>query len=462
MPEPLPGRSRAMRMTVFAGGFLYLASLLTHREIYHWPLGATLRWIALALLLAPVLRRRSLSYWTFFAMLLGGELGVDARWAAVHLEVLASIFLRLISVAVAPLIFGTLTTGIAAHANLRKLGRVALKTLLYFEAITTLGLLIGMAAINLSLAGKGVASSSAAAATAAIPAHPSGGNLILNIFPENLGLAVAQNQILQIAVFSLLFGVAMALLPAPKRDPLLAVLESFTAAIFQYARIIMYLAPVAAGAAMAYSIGTTGLVTLTALAKLVATTYAALAFLAVCVMLPVLLAARIPAKAFLRAISEPAAIAFATSTSEAALPVALDAMERFGVPRWIVSFVIPTGYSFNMGGTSVYLAIAAIFAAQASGIHLSLAQQAIAFFTLMLTSKGVAGVPRAVLVILLGTLPSLHIPTAPILLMLGVDALMDMGRTAMNVIGNCLASAVIARWEGELAVLPTSAPNERA
>jgi proton glutamate symport protein len=239
------------------------------------------------------------------------------------------------------------------------------------------------------------------------------------------------------------------------------VLESFTAAVFQFTRIIMYLAPVAAGAAMAYSIASTGVVTLMALAKLVATYYAALAFLAVCVLLPVLLLARIPARAFLRAISEPAAIAFATTSSEAALPAALDSMEHFGVPRWIVSFVIPAGYSFNMDGASVYLAIGAIFAAQASGIHLSLAQQSIVLFTLMLTSKGVAGVPRAVLVVLLATLPSLHIPTAPILLILGVDALMDMGRSAMNVAGNCLASAVIARWDGELEFLPASPGSER-
>ncbi len=461
MPDPLPARSRAMRIALFAGAFLYLASLLMHRSIHHWPLGAVLRWIALALLLAPVLRRRSLSYWTFFAMLAGAELGADLRWAALHLQVLASIFLRLINVAVAPLIFGTLSTGIAAHANLGKLGRVALKTLLYFEAITTLGLLIGMAAINISQAGKGVAPSTVVGATAAMPAHTGGGNLILNIFPENLALAVGQNQILQIAVFSLLFGVAMAMLPAPKRDPLLGVLESFTAVVFQFTRIIMYLAPIAAGAAMAYSVASTGVVTLMALAKLVATYYAALAFLAVCVLLPVLLLARIPARAFLRAISEPAAIAFATTSSEAALPAALDSMEHFGVPRWIVSFVIPAGYSFNMDGASVYLAIGAIFAAQASGIHLSLAQQSIVLVTLMLTSKGVAGVPRGVLVVLLATLPSLHIPTAPILLILGVDALMDMGRSAMNVAGNCLASAVIARWEGELAFLPTSPGDER-
>jgi proton glutamate symport protein len=211
----------------------------------------------------------------------------------------------------------------------------------------------------------------------------------------------------------------------------------------------MYLAPIAAGAAIAYSVGSTGLTTLAALAKLVATYYAALAFLAAGVLLPVLLLARIPVRAFLRAVSEPAAIAFATTTSEAALPVALDAMEGFGVPRWIVSFVIPAGYSFNMDGASVYLAIGAIFAAQASGIRLSLTRQLVVLFTLMLTSKGVAGVPRAVLVVLLATLPGLRIPTAPILLMLGVDALMDMGRSAMNVTGNCLAAAVVARWQGE-------------
>jgi proton glutamate symport protein len=441
---------------------LYLAGLLAHRGVPHWPLAAVLRWIGLALLLAPVLHKRSLSYSTFFAMLAGAELGIDARWAAVHLQVLASIFLRLISVVVAPLIFGTLSTGIAAHADLRKLGRVALKTLLYFEVLTTLGLLIGMAAGDLSQVGAGVAVSTTAATTAATVApHIGAGTLILNVFPENLALAVAQNQILQVAVFSLLFGLAMALVPAPKRDPLLAVLESFTAVVFQFTRIIMYLAPVAAGAAIAYSIASTGLVTLMALGKLVATFYTALACFALFVLLPVLLFVRIPIRAFLSAISEPAAIAFATSASEAALPIALDSMESFGVPRWIVSFVIPAGYSFNTDGSSVYLAVAALFAARVSGMHLSFAQQSIVLFTLMLTSKGVAGVPRAVLVVLLGTLPTLHIPTAPILLILGVDAVMDMGRTAINITGNCLASAVIARWEGELASPPASPGNER-
>ena len=271
---------------------------------------------------------------------------------------------------------------------------------------------------------------------------------MLNVFPENIALAVAQNQILQVAVFSLLFGVALALLPAPRRAPLVNVLQSLTDVMFRMTRIVMLMAPLAAGAALAYAIGAMGLATLLPLAKLVVTYYAALAAFVLLVLLPAALLARVPLRSFVAAVGEPAAIGFATTTSEAALPLAMERMEEFGVPRWIVSFVIPTGYSFNMTGSSLYLSMAAIFAAQAAGMHLTVGEQIVMLATLMLTSKGVAGVPRAVLVILMGTAASFHIPTAAMLMLLGVDTIMDMGRTAMNVIGNCLASAVVARWEG--------------
>ena len=273
---------------------------------------------------------------------------------------------------------------------------------------------------------------------------------MLNVFPENIAQAVAQNQVLQVAVFALLFGVALAMLPEPRRTPLVTVLQSLTDVMFRITKIVMLMAPVAAGAALAYAVGSMGLVTLVPLAKLVGTYYTALGLFVLLVLVPIIFLARIPLGRFCAAVGEPAAIGFATTTSEAALPLAMERMEEFGVPRWIVSFVIPTGYSFNMTGSSLYLSMAAIFAAQAAGMHLSVGEQLIMVFTLMLTSKGVAGVPRSVLVILMGTAASFHIPTAAILLLLGVDTLIDMGRTAMNVIGNCMASAVVAQWEGQL------------
>jgi proton glutamate symport protein len=285
-------------------------------------------------------------------------------------------------------------------------------------------------------------------------AHPQGWQqILLNVFPENIAQAVAENQILQVAVFALLFGAALATLPEPKRAPLLTVLQSLTETMFRLTRIIMVVAPVAAGAALAYTVGCMGLATLLPLAKLLITCYIALGIFLVVLAL-ILFFARIPVGRFAAAVAEPAALGFATTSSEAALPLAMERMEEFGVPRWIVSFVIPTGYSFNMTGSSIYLSMAALFAAQAAGLHLSIVQQIFLLATLMLTSKGVAGVPRSVLVVLLATASSFQIPATAVLMLLGVDTLMDMGRTAMNVIGNCLAAAVVARWEGELDLTP--------
>jgi proton glutamate symport protein len=289
-------------------------------------------------------------------------------------------------------------------------------------------------------------------------AHPSGWQeILLNIFPENIAQAVAQNQILQVAIFALLFGTAMATLPEPKRAPLLAVLQSLTETMFRMTRIIMYMAPVAAGAALAYTVGSMGLMTLLPLARLAVTCYATLIVFALLVLAPILLLFRVPLRRFAVAVAEPAALGFATTSSEVALPLAMERMEEFGVPRWIVSFVIPTGYSFNMTGSSIYVSMAALFAAQAAGIHLSVVQQIVLLATLVLTSKGIAGVPRATLIVLLAVAGSFHIPAAAVLMLLGVDTLMDMGRTGMNVIGNCMAAAVVAQWEGELRTVPVAA-----
>jgi proton glutamate symport protein len=274
--------------------------------------------------------------------------------------------------------------------------------------------------------------------------------VLLNVFPENIAKSVADNQILQVAVFALLFGVALASLPERKRAPLLSVLQSLTETMFSLTGIVMVVAPVAAGAALAYTVGSMGLTTLLPLAKLLATNYVTLVIFVLVVLVPILLLARIPIGRFAAAVAEPAALGFATTSSEVALPLAMERMEEFGVPRWIVSFVIPTGYSFNLTGSTIYLSMAALFAVQAAGLHFSMGQQIVLLATLALTSKGIAGVPRATLVVLLAVSGSFQIPSSAVLMLLGIDTLMDMGRTGLNVIGNCMAAAVVARWEGDL------------
>lgn len=449
--SPWQSSSAWLRVVLAAAGVMLAAGLLAGWMQGHAELGAVLRWVGFGLLVPWVVRRRSLLVWTFFAMLAGAELGVDAPHLAAQTHFLGDIFLRLIRMIVAPLIFGGIVTGIAGHDELRSVGRVALKALVFFEVVTTFGLILGAIAINISQAGVGVNLPGAEPA-ASTGAHLAGWqDLLLNIFPENIAQAVAQNQILQVAIFALLFGAALATLPAARRAPLVSVLQSLTETMFAMTRIVMYMAPVAAGAALAYTIGSMGLHTLLPLIKLVATYYAGLAAFVLLVLLPILFLARIRPRKFAESISEPAALGFATTTSEVALPLAMERMEEFGVPRWIVSFVIPTGYSFNMIGSSLYLSMAAIFAAQAAGMHMTAGEQIFMLATLALTSKGVAGVPRSVLVILMGTASSFHIPATAVMIILGVDTVMDMGRTAMNVIGNCMAAAVVARWEGELA-----------
>ena len=430
---------------LFAAGAL-LTLALPPNEIF-----PILRWSGLLLLGFAGVRGRSLTYWIFVAMLMGFELGIDRPEFAVRLRVLGDIFLRLIKVIVAPLILGTLVTGIAAHGNLKKVGRIGLKSLIYFEVITTIALFLGIGAINLTRAGEGVHLPAPAADQAAAPAAAlKWDDFLLHVFPENLAKSVAENQILQVAVFAVLFGIALTLVPEKTRQPMLGLAESLAQTMFKFTNIVMYYAPIGVGAAMAYTVGHMGISVLLPLGKLVLTAYGALVAFLLVVLLPVTLLARIPLVRFLKFVAEPATIAFATSTSEAALPRAMESMEEFGVPRQIVAFVIPAGYSFNLDGSTLYLALASIFVAQAAGMHMTWPEQLLMVFTLMLTSKGIAGVPRAVPVVLLATASTFHLPTEPIFIILGVDALIDMARTSVNVIGNCLASAVIARWEGEL------------
>jgi proton glutamate symport protein len=460
-------RSRWLHAAAVMGGTLYV--LGTVLGVYGAGHSAALSAAGVALRVAGIVllalwARRSLTAWIFVAMLAGVELGVDAPGLAVQSKVFSDIFLRLIRMIVAPLILGTLVTGIAGHGSLRQVGRIGVKSLVYFEVVTTLALLIGVVAINLSKAGVGLAVNAmpnvrATSHAALVPTSQSTDttehgwqSFLLNAFPENIAKSIADDQILQVAIFAVLLGIALSLLTEERRRPLLELAESVTAAMFAITNIVMYVAPLGVGGALAYTVGQRGLVVLLPLAKLLGTLYGALAAFLLLVLLPAAVLFRVPLRGFIKAVAEPATIGFATSTSEAALPSAMEEMELFGVPRRIVSFVIPAGYSFNLAGSSVYLALASIFVAQAAGMRMSVGAQLAMVFTLMLTSKGLAGVPRATLVVLLATASTFRLPTEPIFLILGVDAFADMGRTAVNVIGNCLAAAVVARSEGELGV----------
>jgi proton glutamate symport protein len=328
------------------------------------------------------------------------------------------------------------------------------KALIYFEVVTTLALLIGWAAITISHAGVGISLPPPAPGEAiAPPAAQSWQDIVLHIFPENIAKAVADGEILQVVVFSVLFGIALALVPEERRRPLLAFTESLAETMFKFTNIVMLFAPIGVGAAIAYTIGHLGIGILVNLLKLLLTMYMACIAFIVLVLLPVAWFVGVPLRRFAAAVAEPCSIAFATASSEAALPRAMENMEALGVPRSIVAFVIPTGYSFNLDGSTLYLSLAAIFVAQAAGIEMPPGQQLLLLLTLMLTSKGVAGVPRASLVILLGTIGSFHLPAEPVFIILGIDALMDMARTAVNVLGNCLATVVIARWEGQSLIM---------
>jgi len=382
-------------------------------------------------------------------MLAGAEFGEDLPSVAIHLNVVSKIFLNLVKTIIAPLLFGTLVVGIAGHSNLKQVGRMGWKSILYFEVVSTIALFIGLLAINISKAGVGIVLPTVTDTSIPEIKKQTLEEVILHIFPENIAKSIYSGEVLQIVVFSIIFGIAVAMIKEQYKNPMLRFTESLAEAMFKFTQLIMYFAPFAVFAAIAYSIGHMGLDILFNLFKLLATLYVALIIFLLVVLLPVALLFKIPVRKFIKAVSEPVVIAFATTSSESALPIAMERMEEFGVPRKIVAFVMPTGYSFNLDGTTLYLSLATIFVAQISGIHLSLDKQLLIVFTLMLTSKGVAGVPRASLVILLGTAASFGLPTWPIFIILGIDELMDMARTSVNVLGNCLATAVIARWEGE-------------
>jgi proton glutamate symport protein len=408
------------------------------------------RWLALLPLFYYGWKKKSLTTTILICMVVGVEIGIDFPVFSQNLKVLSQIFLRLIKCIIAPLLFGTLVYGIAGHSNIKQVGRMGWKSILYFEIVTTLALFIGLLAINLSQAGVGIVLPPVVETEKILPAtKQTFTDVVLHIFPENLAKAVYEGAVLEIVVFSILFGVGLAMVDEKHKRPMITFVESLSEVMFKFTNVIMLFAPIAVGAAIAYTVGHMGLSILVNLAKLLLTLYAALAFFLLAILLPIALAFKVPIKKFTQAIVEPVSIAFATTSSESALPKAMKAMEGLGVPRKVVAFVMPMGYSFNLDGTTLYLALASIFVAQAAGIHLPIGTQITMMLTLMLTSKGVAGVPRASLVILLGTLASFDLPVEPVFIILGIDELMDMARTSVNVIGNCLATIIIAKWEGE-------------
>jgi len=406
------------------------------------------RWIAILAFAGYAFKKKSLTAWIFFGMLAGAEFGDDWPAKAVALQVLGTIFLRLIKVIIAPLLFGTLVVGIASHADLRKVGRMGIKALIYFEIVSTLALVIGFLAINISRAGEGVAPPSGATQPSLGTTSHSASEFIVNIFPENIAKSVAEGQVLQVVVFSILFAMALALVPEGKRRPMLAFAESLSETMFKFTNIVMLFAPIGVFGAVAYTVGHMGVGVLLPLLRVLGTMYVALVVFVFVVLLPIALAVRVPIARFLKVVAEPVTIAFATASSEAALPRAMEEMERFGVDRETVAFVLPTGYSFNLDGSSLYQSLALVFVAQVAGIHLTLGQQAMMLLTLLVSSKGTAGVARASLVIVMAVAASFHLPAEPVFLLFGIDQLMDMARTGVNVLGNCLATVVIAKWEG--------------
>jgi proton glutamate symport protein len=374
-----------------------------------------------------------------------------ASWDS-WMKVPRDIFLHLIKAMIAPLIFASVVQGFAGTGDMKKASRIGWKALLYFEIVTTLALVVGLSVVNFAKPGAGVVLPAEAGSTANLAKPATLPEIILHIFPTSLLDAMARNDVLQIVAFAVLFAMAV-IAAGDAGKPVFDFCASLTHVMFKFAGIIMKFAPFGVGAAIAVTVGQQGLGSIVTLGKLVLTLYAALVIFVVGVLGLVIWITKVPLKPFVRAVREPFTIAFATANSEAALPKAFELMEKFGVPRSIVGFVLPAGYSFNLDGSTLHLAVASVFVAQAAeattGVHFGLGAQITMMLMLMLTSKGVAAVPRASFVILVAALESFKLPVAGAFLILGVDALLDMARTSVNVVGNCLASVVVARWENE-------------
>ena len=395
-----------------------------------------------------LIRRLSLTSWILLSLLIGILVGAFFPNFSKALAPVSNVFLRLIKSIVGPLLFGTLVSGIASAGELKTMGRIALKSIVYFEAATTFALAIGLVMVNVMQPGAGLRLASDSPASLPALARPASlGQILEHAVSQNIFESLTQNDVLQMVVFFFLFGAACSAIGV-KAQPVVTLATAVAEVMFRYTKYVMYLAPFGVGAAIAVTVGSKGLGVLLGLGKLVGTLYLAQSLFIVLVLGTALAIARVPINRFFHAVRQPFLIAFSTASSEAALPLALENMSLFGIPKHIVGFVLPTGYSFNLDGSTLYLALASVFVAQAAGVHMPVATQITMMLTLMLTSKGVAAVPRASLVILAGTLGTFHLPLEGITLILGVDALMDMCRTSVNLLGNCVATAIVARWEG--------------
>ncbi|MBA2292729.1 MAG: cation:dicarboxylase symporter family transporter [Gemmatimonadales bacterium] len=399
-----------------------------------------------------VMKRIGLTGWIFIGMGLGILIGWLAPEFGASLKPFSTLFLRMIKMIVVPILFGTLVVGIAGHGDdMKRIGRLAAKAMIYFTVMTTIALVIGLIAGNLAQPGVGVLLPPPDVGAELPQAAPTTlGGFLEHLVPVSFFEAASKNSVLQVVFFSVMFAIGLSQVPAGKaKETVLNFAEGLAETVFKMVNVIMKYAPIGIGAAMAVTVSHSGIGVIANLAKLVGTLYLALIVFALVALLPSMLIFRVPIRKFFATVKEPAIIAFTTTSSDAALPLAMQRMTEFGVPRRIVAFVMPTGYSFNLDGSTLYLGVASLFVAQAAGVHLSLGQQLLMMLTLLITSKGIAAVPRASLVVLAGTLSSFGLPLEGIAVILGVDELMDMARTMVNLVGNCLATAVVARWEGE-------------
>jgi proton glutamate symport protein len=401
-----------------------------------------------------LLKNHALSIWILISLLAGIIVGAIAPDFAVKMHPLATIFLRMVKMIIAPLLFSTLVVGIAGHGDVKKVGRVGLKTLLYFEIVTTIALFIGLGVANFIDPGSGMKcmvnfpNLDEITQMSSIVHHNSFSDFFTGMFPTSIVQSMAEGNLLQIVIFSIFFALAICTI-GQKAKPVMDLLNSVCQIMFKFTEFVMIFAPIGIFGAISYTVGSNGLIILKNYAKIIGSLYFALFIFVIFVLFLACKIAKISLRALIRAIEEPALLAFSTASSEAALPKAMEIMEKFGVPKSIVGFVMPTGYTFNLDGSTLYLAIAVIFCSQIAGVNLPIEQQLIIMFALMVTSKGIAGVPRVALIVLAGTLTSFNIPIVGIAILLGIDQLLDMGRTTVNLIGNCVATVVIARWENE-------------
>lgn len=401
------------------------------------------------------MKQSKLTIAIFSALLLGILTGWLFPDFAVRLHVLAEIFLRMVKMIIAPLLFATLVVGIAGHGDVKSLGRLGIKTIAYFEVVTTIALFIGLGFANLFKPGEGMGNIATAhmglnsiVQSAETIHHNSFGELLLGLFPTSIFQSMAEGNLLQIVVFCIFFALAI-IAVGEKAKPVLDILNSLATIMFKFTEYVMYFAPIGIYGAIAYTVGSNGMTILWNYGKIILSLYIALAAFVFFVLFAACKIVKISVRALIKAVQEPALLAFSTASSEAALPKAMKIMEDFGVPKSIVGFVMPTGYTFNLDGSTLYLAMAVIFSTQLVNHPLTFEQQLVIMFALMLTSKGIAGVPRVALIVLAGTLTSFGIPILGVAILLGIDQILDMGRTTVNLIGNCVATVVIARWENK-------------